>query len=203
MHATLTLARPVADHPEIAPQWAPARRWSSARRVLVAGIGDPFRGDDAFGFEVSRRLSQRPLPPWVEVVDFASRGLDLVFALQQGYEAAVLIDTVRRGEAPGTLTVIEPDVERGGEVALDPAALDAVGIVRFARLFGPLPGQVRVVSCEPAELPPPGLDPAARPHMSSPVAEAVRLAVPLVESLIADLQASRPEVSSAADGLRS
>jgi Ni,Fe-hydrogenase maturation factor len=32
------------------------------RRILFAGIGNIFLGDDAFGVEVARRLIQRPLP---------------------------------------------------------------------------------------------------------------------------------------------
>lgn len=196
--ATFSLARPAAEPPDLAPERTASRLSSPSGRVLIAGVGDPFRGDDGFGFEVARQLAERPLPPWVEVIDFVSRGLDLVFALQQGYQAAVLIDTVRRGEPPGTLTVIEPDGDARGEVALDPAALDAVGIVRFAGLFGPVPEQVMVVSCEPFEVAPPALDPAAQPGMSPPVAEAVRLAVPLVESLIGDLRSGRETVVAGA-----
>lgn len=163
------------------------------RRVLVAGVGDPFRGDEGFGSEVARRLDRRPLPPGVEVLDFTARGLDVVFALQQGYQAALLIDTARRGEKPGTLTVIEPDADSGDDVPLDPAALDPVGLVRFARLFGRVPAQVLVVVCEPHTVPPVPRDPRTLPRLTPPVAEAADHAVPLVESLIADLLAAGPK----------
>jgi hydrogenase maturation protease len=196
---TITVALPSPTHelPRVLPERLAARVSSPWRRVLVAGVGDPFRGDDSFGSEVARRLARRPLPPGVEVVDFSARGLDLVFALRQGYQAALLIDTARRGERPGTLTVIDADADRDKErqrdVALDPAALDPVGMVRFARLFGHVPRQVVLVVCEPREVAPASLHSAARPRMSAPVAEAVALAVPLVESLIGDLLAAGPQ----------
>jgi hydrogenase maturation protease len=200
----VTLAPPAPSRqvPTTLPERLAAQVSSPWRRVLVAGVGDPFRGDDGFGSEVARRLARRPLPPGVEVVDFSARGLDLVFALRQGYQAALLIDTARRGEAPGTLTVIDTDADRDEErgdragdydVALDPAALDPVGMVRFARLFGHVPRQVVLVVCEPQEVAPASLHSAARPRMSAPVAEAVALAVPLVESLIGDLLAAGPQ----------
>jgi hydrogenase maturation protease len=203
----VTVALPLTTHdlPRTLPDRMAAQVSSPWRRVLVAGVGDPYRGDDGFGSEVARRLARRPLPPGVEVIDFSSRGLDLVFALRQGYQAALLIDTARRGEAPGTLTVIEPrvgELGEGEEVALDPAALDPLGLVRFARLFGSVPPQVMVVVCEPqdaasAAFDPSRFDPAARARMSPPVVEAVEHAVPLVESLLGDLFAAGPQAPPA------
>ncbi len=81
------------------------------RRILVAGIGNVFLGDDAFGVEVVRRLAAARLPPEAEVVDFGINGLDLTYALLDGYAAAILVDAIPRGQAPGTLYVIEPEPE--------------------------------------------------------------------------------------------
>lgn len=203
---TVALPLPTHDLPRTLPERMAAQVSSPWRRVLVAGVGDPYRGDDGFGSEVARRLARRPLPAGVEVVDFSSRGLDLVFALRQGYQAALLIDTARRGEAPGTLTVIEPrvgELGEGEEVAFDPAALDPLGLVRFARLFGSVPPQVMVVVCEPQDVAPAAFDPAARPRMSPPVVEAVEHAVPLVESLLGDLFAAGPQAPPASLSLPS
>ncbi|MDQ3686285.1 MAG: hydrogenase maturation protease, partial [Acidobacteriota bacterium] len=55
-------------------------------RILIAGIGNIFLGDDAFGCEVAQRLSGRTLPDEVRVVDFGIRGLDLAYALMDGYD---------------------------------------------------------------------------------------------------------------------
>ncbi len=83
-------------------------------RILIAGIGNIFLGDDAFGVEVVRRLSRsaRKLPDEVRIVDFGIRGFDLAYALMEGYEVAILVDATPRGGVPGTLYTIEPDLQR-------------------------------------------------------------------------------------------
>src|SRR5947209_3209759 len=75
----------------------------------AAGVGNIFLGDDAFGVEVAQRLARRPLPAGVRVVDFGIRGLDLTYALLDPYDAVVLVDAAPRGNAPGTLYVLEPE----------------------------------------------------------------------------------------------
>lgn len=79
-------------------------------RILVAGIGNIFLGDDAFGSEVARRLQSRPLPDGVRVVDFGIRGFDLVYALLDNYDLTIFVDATPRGGEPGTLYTIEPDL---------------------------------------------------------------------------------------------
>jgi|GEM_PF-1757174 len=79
--------------------------------ILVAGIGNIFLGDDAFGSEVARRLMERELPDEVRVVDFGICGFDLAYALLDGYDVTIFIDATPRGEAPGTLYTIEPDLD--------------------------------------------------------------------------------------------
>src|SRR5262249_20284120 len=81
----------------------------STVRILIAGIGNVYLGDDGFGVVVAERLRLRTLPEEVEVVDFGIRGIDLAYALQD-CDAAVLVDTVRRGGEPGTLFVLEPEL---------------------------------------------------------------------------------------------
>ena len=90
-------------------------------RILVAGVGNIFLGDDAFGVEVVHRLSRRQLPEGVEVVDFGIRGLDLTYALLDGYEAVILVDAVPRGQPPG-LVVHDFDVTARPLPARRPAA---------------------------------------------------------------------------------
>lgn len=160
-----------------------------ARRILVAGIGNIFLGDDGFGVEVARRLMGRALPAGVEVVDFGIRGLDLAFALQDGYDTVVLVDAAPRGGEPGTLYVIEPEEEDGGDVVLETHGMDPVKVLRLARAMGGVPTRMLVVGCEPRS--PTGDDPDAEMQMglSAPVAGAVGEAVKLVESLVEGLAA--------------
>ena len=120
-----------------------------ARTVLIAGIGNVFLGDDGFGVEVARRLAERELPAGVKVADFGIRGMDLAYELQEDYDAAVLVDAVPRGGEPGTLYVIEPELEAAGPV-LDAHAMDPVRVLGLARTLGTLPPRVLVVGCEPA-----------------------------------------------------
>ena len=82
----------------------------STPRILVAGIGNIFLGDDAFGVEVVNRLSRRALPDSVRVVDYGIRGLDLAYALLDDYDLVILVDAARQGEDPGTLYVLEPEL---------------------------------------------------------------------------------------------
>src|SRR6516162_3102303 len=78
-------------------------------RTLVAGVGNVFLRDDAFGVEVVRLLAQRPVPDGVEIADFGIRGVHLVYELLNGCDLFVLIDAAQRGLAPGTVTVLGVD----------------------------------------------------------------------------------------------
>src|SRR6476659_8714525 len=106
-------------------------------RVLIAGVGNIFLGDDGFGVEVVQRLAQRPLPDGVRVVDFGIRGLDLTFALLDGYEAVILVDAVPRGGVPGTLYVLEPEPGAADEpgapgTMVELHSLDPAKVLRLA-----------------------------------------------------------------------
>ena len=79
-------------------------------RILVAGVGNVFLRDDAFGVEVVRLLAERPQPPGVQVRDYGIRGVHLAYELLNGYDLFVLVDAAPRGEAPGTVTVLEVDL---------------------------------------------------------------------------------------------
>jgi len=81
-------------------------------RILIAGVGNIFLGDDAFGVEVVQQMAGRTFPPGVRIVDFGIRGLDLTYALLEDYDAAIIVDALPRGQAPGTLYVVEPGNSR-------------------------------------------------------------------------------------------
>jgi hydrogenase maturation protease len=79
-------------------------------RLLIAGVGNIFLGDDGFGVEVASRLAAAELPGWVHVVDYGIRGMHLAYDLANGYDSMILIDATARGGEPGTVYVIEPDL---------------------------------------------------------------------------------------------
>jgi hydrogenase maturation protease len=124
-------------------------------RILIAGVGNIFFGDDAFGVEVARRLRQQQFSDCVSVVDFGIRGLDLAYALLDGNDLTIVVDAVPRGGKPGTLYVIEPalDVlaasEDSGPV-IETHALDPVRVLRLALALGAEIKRLVVVGCEPA-----------------------------------------------------
>jgi hydrogenase maturation protease len=156
-----------------------------ATRVLVAGIGNIFMGDDAFGVEVARRLAGRPLAAGVDVGDFGIRGIDLMYALGEGYDAAVFVDAVPRGEPPGTLSVIEPELSEEGETMLDAHGMDPVKVLSLARQVGSVPERILVVGCEPAVRMTGNEEVVG--ELSEPVREAIDDAVRLVESVVGGL----------------
>ncbi|TXS48469.1 hydrogenase maturation protease [Streptomyces sp. uw30] len=154
-------------------------------RTLVAGIGNIFLGDDGFGVETARRLTGRHLPEHVEVLDVGVRGVHLAYQLLDGYDTLVLVDATARGEAPGTLYVIEHDgAGSTGEAvpAIDghrmtPDTVLALLGTLCAGTGGQPPRRVLVVGCEPASTDE-GIG------LSPPVSEAVPRAVRLIEELL-------------------
>jgi hydrogenase maturation protease len=154
------------------------------RRILIAGVGNVFLGDDGFGVALAGRLAQRELPPGVDVVDFGIRGMDLAYAMPD-YQAVVLLDAIPRGDPPGTLYVIEPDVGDAGPV-VDGHGMDPVNVLALVKTLGGEPPRTLVVGCEPSTRL--GLDDDDLvADLSEPVRLALDTAVGVVESLIVEL----------------
>lgn len=157
--------------------------------ILIAGIGNIFLGDDAFGVEVVRGLMQRPIPQGVRVEDFGIRGLDLTYALMEDYDAIVLVDAAPRGKTPGTLYLIEPDIDDASDSEADPLidthGMNPMKVLRMVKAMGGKPKRLLLVGCEPATLGPE----EGYMGLSGPVQAAVDEAIVLVESLIHQLLA--------------
>ncbi|MET9887970.1 hydrogenase maturation protease [Streptomyces sp. NPDC006430] len=158
-------------------------------RILVAGIGNVFLGDDGFGVETVRRLSEpgSRLPDHVEVVDIGVRGVHLAYQLLDGYDTLVLVDATARGGAPGTLYLIEATEGEPGTLApqgpvldghrMSPDAVLALLDTLCAGTGGTPPRRILVVGCEPDCL-------EEGIGLSAPVAAAVPEAVRMVLDLI-------------------
>jgi hydrogenase maturation protease len=159
-------------------------------RILIAGLGNIFLGDDAFGVEVAQRLLSRKLPKTVRVVDYGIRGLDLAYALMDGYEATILVDATSRGGAPGTIYTIEPNLENvplAGASLPDGHGMNPMNVFALVKSMGGEFKRVLIVGCEPEPLAEEEED--GRMGLSAPVQEAVEEAVVVVESLVARLLA--------------
>jgi hydrogenase maturation protease len=174
----------------------------SPGRILVACVGNIFLGDDAFGVEVARRLSRVGLPEAVEVRDFGIRGLDLVYAMMDGYEAVILVDAAPRGGPPGTLYVIELEVvgptsaAPGAGVSLDMHALDPARVIGLVASLGGHVGRLLLVGCEPSIVVGPE---DVADGLSEPVQAAVEAAILLIGSLVARVLAGE-EIGTAVFG---
>lgn len=158
--------------------------------ILIAGIGNIFLGDDAFGCEVTRVLSSRQQPEGVRVFDFGIRGFDLTYALLDGPETVILVDATQRGEVPGTVYVIEPELstldDPNAEPLVEMHGMDPVKVLRMVRSMGGQFHRVLLVGCEPQSF---GSEDEGegRIGLSGPVEAAVSEAVRLIESFVADI----------------
>ncbi len=163
-----------------------------ADRILIAGIGIIFFGDDAFGVEVVRQLTERGVPDGVRVVDFGIRGLDLAYALMETYECVILVDAMARGEPPGTLYVIEPEDDPATEadalqLMMDAHVLTPDKALRLATALGKTARRCILIGCEPAALG----DLDAMQELSEPVRAAVAEALRVIDRLVAEVVASK------------
>jgi hydrogenase maturation protease len=163
-------------------------------KLLIAGIGNVFLGDDGFGVALADRLTRHTLPAGVEVRDFGIRGMDLAYAMHDGYDAVVLLDAVPRGNSPGTLYVIEPEIDEGDK-AIDTHGMDPMKVLALAQaLGGPLP-RTLVVGCEPQTRISDDETEVVM-QLSEAVRAALQPAVELVASLLAELnETHRQEVT--------
>jgi hydrogenase maturation protease len=145
--------------------------------TLVACVGNVFLGDDGFGVEVARRLAAHPLPDGVRVADFGIRGIHLAYELaEKGYDSTILVDATSRGGAPGTVYLIEPNLESWETeegTAADAHAMDPRAMLGLVRTLGGTPGKLLLVGCEPAST-------EESMGLSEPVAAAVDEAVALI-----------------------
>jgi hydrogenase maturation protease len=164
-------------------------------RILVAGVGNIFLGDDGFGVEVANRLLGTPMPDGVEVVDIGIRGVHLAYQLLDGYDVLVLVDAVPRGEAAGTVSVIEPDLTalsrptEGPPVdghGMEPAAVLALVATLSDAAATDAVGRVLIVGCEPQVV-------EEGMGLSPPVAAAIPDAERAVRRLVEELVEERKD----------
>ena len=172
-------------------------------RVLIAGVGNLLRADDAFGVEVARRMENMELPAGVKVVEVGIAGMALVQELQEGWDALVVLDAVDLGRPPGTVMLIIPDVIDVHAVSLD-ERMDLLAdmhlttperVFMLSRALGILPPKLLMVGCQPEDAETPGKE------LSAPVAAAVEVAIGEVlrhvEQLLAEA-AAEPAVGGGA-----
>ncbi len=128
--------------------------------ILVAGVGNVLRSDDAFGVEVANRLLERETVPNVTVVETGIAGIQLVSDLQEGYDAIIVIDTVDRERPPGTVMTIDYDVidvhalddNTKYDLLADMHLATPERSLMVARALGVLPPIVKMVGVQPVDV---------------------------------------------------
>jgi hydrogenase maturation protease len=174
------------DAEEIEPLPAEEARIATSTlpaRILVAGIGNIFLGDDGFGVEVIRRLSTMKLPAGVRVADFGIRGFDLAYALQDGYETTILVDAYPHSQLPGTVSLVEPDLSKLDQPpsgVVDTHGMNPLNVLRMAVAMNGDLKKVLLVGCEPATFGPE----EGQMGLSEPVEAAVDEAVRMIGSVV-------------------
>jgi hydrogenase maturation protease len=160
-------------------------------KVLVAGIGNIFFGDDGFGIEVVRRLHKTQLPDHVTVIDYGIRSYDLAYALMEDWDLVLLVDALPGGGKPGTLYLFEPEMSGEGALTTDAHTMNPGSVLELVRAMGGQPGRVLVVGCEPATVEP---DQNGNLSLSPAIAAAVDGALPMIQELVV----GRPKQARAA-----
>jgi hydrogenase maturation protease len=154
--------------------------------ILIAGIGNIFFGDDAFGCEVAAQLMRQPLPEGVRVIDFGIRSYDLAYAMMNGPDVTIFIDATPRGQPPGTIYLLEPDKNildsDFGEV-VNAHSMNPVRVLQLIHSLGGQPGRLYLVGCEPAVL---ETEEGAM-GLSEKVQAAVAPAIEMIETLIREI----------------
>lgn len=150
-------------------------------KILVAGVGNIFLGDDAFGVAVAQRLSKMALPEGVRVEDFGIRGYDLAYALMGEWDLVILVDALSRGGTPGTLYTIDPELPepQSHSAAFDAHSMNPESVLQLVTALGGHPARMLVVGCEPGRL-----EAEESISLSSDVEAAVDEAIRMVEELI-------------------
>ena len=162
---------------------------SSQKKLLVAGIGNIFLGDDAFGSEVARQLMHETLPPEARVFDFGIRSYDLVYALMDGYDATILIDITSQGQPPGTVYLIEPDLNQLDQIdepMADAHSMNPLKVLQMLRTFGASPGKLYLIGCKPAILECEEGQIGLSESVSAAVPQAIQMIKSLVKNLLSD-----------------
>jgi hydrogenase maturation protease len=153
--------------------------------VLVAGIGNIFQSDDAFGVEVAHRLRMRPLPAGVRVEDYGIRGVHLAYELLNGFDGLILLDALPMGEPPGTLAILEPGpgapmADDGTNPVMDAHTMSPHVVLATLAQLGGRVEPTYVLGCQPATL-------EEGMALSPPVAAAIDGAVDMCFDLLAQM----------------
>ncbi len=120
--------------------------------VLVAGIGNIFLGDDAFGCEVVRALAGEAVADGVRINDYGIGGLHLAYDIADGVGTLILVDAIPGEGAPGEVVVLEAALDQIGSSTIDAHGMDPATVLTSVRNLGVDPPRTLIVGCQPENL---------------------------------------------------
>jgi hydrogenase maturation protease len=164
------------------------------RKILIAGVGNIFHGDDGFGCEVVRQLKRCSFPDSVTATDFGIRSYDLAYALADGYDAVILVDALPGNDQPGTVHVLEPDVDQlleSSAAAVDAYSMNPLTALQAAQNAGGIQSKLFVVGCEPSRLE----EDEGSMVLSEPVYNAVPKAIEAIRELVDEINSEADRVA--------
>ena len=168
------------------------------KQILIAGIGNIFFGDDAFGCEVAQRLAREPLPKGVRVRDYGIRSYDLAYAMLEPNDAVILVDAIPRRLEPGSVCLLELDMkalDNAGIESVNAHAMNPVAVLQLVRSLGGTPRKIYLVGCEPVVLETEELG------LSKKVQAAVPVALDMIRELIGKLLHEDENIRTHSKGL--
>jgi len=130
------------------------------KKILIAGVGNELRQDDAFGVLLAQKLQQEAsFPPLVTVMEIGSAGIHLVQQLFDKYDVLILLDIVKWGGAAGTIHFKEVEVKdiaqlptnEKNEFLADMHYINPLKALMIAKAINLLPKQVLFLGCESEE----------------------------------------------------
>lgn len=129
-------------------------------KILIAGVGNELRQDDAFGVLLAQQLQKEAMfPPSVTVMEIGSAGIHLVQQLFDNYDILILLDIVNWGGPAGTIHFKEVEVkditqlsqEEQDSFLADMHYINPLKALMMAKALKVLPDQVLFLGCESEE----------------------------------------------------
>jgi hydrogenase maturation protease len=153
-------------------------------KTLVLGIGNLLMGDEAVGVHVARAVSERALPPHVEVTDGGTGGFHLLSCLTE-FAPVIVVDAAMDGRPAGTVSITEPRYPSDFPRSLTAHDIGLRDLVESAALVGALPRLYLVtISIDAMQ--------EMETRLSPPVARAIPEAVEAVAHLLAPNEDASP-----------
>ena len=129
-----------------------------SNKILIAGVGNELRQDDAFGIEFVRAWTKSmPKNDRIKAMEVGIAGIHLVQELHSGYDTLVLVDAVDYQRKPGTISleevknlsdIREMPLDQKREFLADMHYTNPIRAMMLAKALQVLPEKVYILGCQ-------------------------------------------------------